>query len=131
MDGKDSADPGADHHFANESSWPADSQINDVNYFFANDRESTILSEFGWNLNPDRQGDRRMSSEEASEDMAGSRVFLAPESSGGGGGMQGSSSGGGGGGGLSAVSNPSASSSSNEDPAEKSTGSGGKPPDIP
>lgn len=102
-------------------------------YFFSNDRDSTILSEFGWNFHSDevnRTSEREQFGdldgigvdERSSSDLAGSLGL--PESSSSGlisscpaAAPVGSTS-----------NNPSVSSSSSEDPPEKSADSGGKPP---
>ncbi|KAG6712910.1 hypothetical protein I3842_05G124100 [Carya illinoinensis] len=132
MDEGDKSDPGPE--FTSNSSWSLGPDPDSV-YFFANDRESSILGEFGWNFQPDdpnRAGlhdgsdltegfgfqdheDSNKSSHRAlqSSDPA---LPVGSESKVGD---------------LTASSNPSVSSSSSEDPPEKSTGSGGKPPEIP
>ncbi|KAG2707022.1 hypothetical protein I3760_05G128400 [Carya illinoinensis] len=132
MDEGDKSDPGPE--FTSNSSWSLGPDPDSV-YFFANDRESSILGEFGWNFQPDdpnRAGlhdgsdltegfgfqdheDSNKSSHHAlqSSDPA---LPVGSESKVGD---------------LTASSNPSVSSSSSEDPPEKSTGSGGKPPEIP
>lgn len=53
MDDSDKLDPPTD--FSTESSWTlgADSDTMFNSFFQDRDRESTILSEFGWNLQPD------------------------------------------------------------------------------
>ncbi|KAK9276251.1 hypothetical protein L1049_005782 [Liquidambar formosana] len=136
-DDKDKPDPRTE--FSAESSWPLGADSESV-YFFGSDRESSILSEFGWNLQPDesyRSLDRIDEDDEERSGLAGSLGMLENSS------LQ--QQGGGGSsepavpigpiekarGGDTSTSNPSVSSSSSEDPAEKSTGSGGKPPEIP
>ncbi|OMO71974.1 DNA-binding WRKY [Corchorus olitorius] len=151
MEDKEGADPGGTE-FTSDSSWslpsgPVDSVSDGVNYFF--DRESSILSEFGWNLHPvDHQSHHdieRFAELDRAEscsrplDLAGnfsaSQSCAASAAAAGSGGGGGSSSGTASNPGLSAdvstSNNPSVSSSSSEDPPEKSTGSGGKPPEIP
>ncbi|KAJ9174185.1 hypothetical protein P3X46_017240 [Hevea brasiliensis] len=143
MDDAHNPDPGG--HFATDSNWNLGSDSDNVNYFFASDRESSILREFGWNLHPGHTSSEPGSFGDLDRIDAENLVF-APESSSG---LQGSVSGGGGGGGCDdqagmgrsesggaggadvSTSNPSVSSSSSEDPPDKSTGSGGKPPEIP
>ncbi|GKU99665.1 hypothetical protein SLEP1_g12476 [Rubroshorea leprosula] len=125
MEDKDAPDPGSE--FASGSSWTlAGADSDGVNYFL--DRESSILSEFGWNLNPDqadglgRFGDmERIERTDFTGDCGGSQgTGSAPAASNPGGSVD-----------LS-TSNPSVSSSSSEDQTEKSTaGSGVKPPQIP
>ncbi|KAF3431558.1 hypothetical protein FNV43_RR26289 [Rhamnella rubrinervis] len=130
MGDKEKADPGAE--FASDSSWTLGADSDSV-YFFSNDRDSSILSEFGWNFHPDevnRTSEREQfgdldgigGDERSSSDLAGSLGL--PESSSSGlvssfptAAPVGSTS-----------NNPSVSSSSSEDPPEKSADSGGKPP---
>ncbi|CAK7326178.1 unnamed protein product [Dovyalis caffra] len=127
MDDKDNPDPGTDE-FASDSSWSLVPGSDSVNYFFSSDRENSILSEFGWNLQPDEPSRftdiDRVEAEERS-DLAGN---LEIQRSSGAGPARSSV---GGGGDFSSSNYPSVSSSSSEDPPEKSTGSGGKPPEIP
>ncbi|KAJ9187400.1 hypothetical protein P3X46_002857 [Hevea brasiliensis] len=139
----DNPDPGG--HFATDSNWNLGPDSDNVNYFFARDRESSILCEFGWNLPPYHSssepscfGDFDRIDAEDTPDSAGNLGF-APKSSsalrgsvsgGHQAGTVGSGSGGGGGGDVS-TSNPSVSSSSSEDPPDKSASFGGKPPEIP
>lgn len=131
MDDKDKSDPASE--FGTDSSW---SPLADGVYFFPGDRESNILSEFGWNFqqdvsNRDRYGDLDLIVADERSDLAGSST---------GGGV----SGGGGTVGISepasasvrdgsssvttTSNNPSVSSSSSEDQPDKYTDSGGKPP---
>lgn len=131
MDDGDKSDPGTE--FTSDSSWPLGPDSDSI-YFFANERESSILCEFGWNLQP--EDPNRMVLDDGC-DLAGSFGFPDNHNN--------SSS-------SSALqssdqavpaeseckvgdptasSNPSVSSSSSDDPPEKSTGSGGKPPEIP
>uniref|UniRef100_A0A5B6ZA16 Putative WRKY transcription factor 57 n=1 Tax=Davidia involucrata TaxID=16924 RepID=A0A5B6ZA16_DAVIN len=136
MDDKDKVDPATEFSAA-ASSWPLGGDSDSV-YFFGNDRESSILSEFGWNLHPEtaegsggdtggfgdfdridvdeRSGlagnQQPQESSSAAQSCAGPAVQVGPT-------------------GDASTSNPSVSSSSSEDPPEKSTasgGSGGKPP---
>ncbi|PON52342.1 WRKY domain containing protein [Trema orientale] len=117
--------------FGSESSWThlgADSDdVDGVYLFSAGDRESSILSEFGWNFHqeyddqPSRaaaeaEPDERLGSLERSVDLAEGADFRSPEPE------TAAPIG------SSTSNNPSVSSSSSEDPPEKSTGSGGKPP---
>lgn len=106
--------------FTPESTWPLDS---DSAYFLTDDRDSTVLSEFGWNFNPDDP----IGAEERS-DLAGSTSTLVdqfPENSSSSSALRSSDP-------ApvlrSASTNQSVSSSSSGDPPERSTGSGGKPP---
>lgn len=125
-DGGEKSDLGPD--FAAESSW---TQLGgDGGFFFSSgDRESTILSEFGWSF-PAEEDEASLGA--AQHDRFGSldgtnaaafameeRSDLAAECSGGGAASDPVGS---------ASNNPSVSSSSSEDPPEKSTSSGGKPP---
>ncbi|KAA8529364.1 hypothetical protein F0562_033837 [Nyssa sinensis] len=131
MDDKDKVDPGTE--FSAVSSWPLGGDSDSV-YFFGNDRENSILSEFGWNLQTmegsggdaagfgefDRidvdessglAGNQQLPESSAAQ-CAGAAVQVSPV-------------------GDASTSNPSVSSSSSEDQPEKSTasgGSGGKPP---
>lgn len=120
-------DNGGDREYSSWNLSGADDS-DSVNYFLASDRESSILSEFGWNLQPDRtSGPLRLDQFEAEErprDLAGMNVgsFAATPESTSGGPLQGSAR---------SASNPSVSSSSSEDPTEKSTCSGAKPPEMP
>ncbi|KAJ6718363.1 WRKY TRANSCRIPTION FACTOR PROTEIN 1-RELATED [Salix purpurea] len=122
MDDKSNLDPGTE--LTSESSWTLGHDSDSVNYFFSNDRESSILSEFGWNLQPDEpsrfKGLDQVVEEERS-DLAGN---LEIQRSSGAGPVRSSGS-------VSTSNYPSVSSSSSEDPPEKSTDSGGKPPEIP
>ena len=115
---------GAGTEFGSESSWThlgADSD-DGVYFFSSGDKESSILSEFGWNFHqedqpisaavadePERHGNLERSSDlvEGGDFRSSEPEITAPIGS----------------------NNPSVSSSSSEDPPEKSTaGSGGKPP---
>ncbi|XVE85766.1 hypothetical protein DITRI_Ditri17bG0117400 [Diplodiscus trichospermus] len=138
MGDKEGADPGTE--FTSDTSWTlagSDSVSDSVNYFF--DRESGIvLSEFGWNLQPDHGEEMERFGEldraDTRHDLAGNfrgsqgcGSAAVADAGGSGSGMASNQ-------GMSAdvsTSNPSVSSSSSEDPPEKSTGSGGKPPEIP
>lgn len=118
MDDNGELDPSTE--FSPESSWT----LSDDVYFFGTDRESSILREFGWNLQPElRFGDFDRIVPELTQ---GARVSL-PESS--------TVSSAAQAGAVEKVGdasmlNQSVSSSSSEDPAEKSTdsGAGGKLP---
>ncbi|XP_022735300.1 probable WRKY transcription factor 57 [Durio zibethinus] len=134
MEDKEGADPGTE--FTSDSSWTLagpDSVSDSVNYFF--DRESIILSEFGWNLQPDHgdeierlaELDRTDTKPDLAGNFSGSHSCSASAA-----GVSGSGKASNPGGSADvSTSNPSVSSSSSEDPPEKSTGSGGKPPEIP
>lgn len=138
MDGEEKSDPATE--FASDSSWTTLGADSDSVYFFSNDRDSSILSEFGWNFQSDvanreaaegerfggggdldgivgRGGDER-------PERAGSLVSPPPpaETSGLGSSCPAAVPVG------STSNNPSVSSSSSEDPPEKSADSGGKPP---
>ncbi|GAV79208.1 WRKY domain-containing protein [Cephalotus follicularis] len=133
---KENPDPGTE--FNTDSSW-ALGGADSVNYLFDSHRDSTILTEFGWNLQPD-EPDRTHFAEldsinmDDTSDVAGNYVLL-PESSttttatstrgleSGSGVLFGDPTG--------STSNLSVSSSSTEDPPEKSTGSVEKPPQTP
>ncbi|KAE8663917.1 putative glycogen phosphorylase [Hibiscus syriacus] len=134
MEDKEGGNPGAE--FTSESSWTLseggpDSVSNGVYYFF--DRESSILSEFGWDLTPDHADEFGRFTELDRPDLAGNfsgsqncaaaddvaRCSVSGTASNPGGSADVSTS------------NPSGYSSSSEDLPEKSSGSGGKPPDIP
>ncbi|KAJ6312200.1 hypothetical protein OIU77_013862 [Salix suchowensis] len=122
MDDKSNLDPGTE--LTSESSWTLGHDSDSVNYFFSNDRESSILSEFGWNLQPDEPSRFKVLDqvvEEERSDLAGN---LEIQRSSGAGPARSSGS-------VSTSNYPSVSSSSSEDPPEKSTDSGGKPPEIP
>ncbi|XP_031269543.1 probable WRKY transcription factor 57 [Pistacia vera] len=122
------SDPGGTTVFSSDSSWTlAETDTDSVNYLFTTDRDSCILSEFGWNLNP--QNTRSVADERS--DFAGNDLgYTLPETA---------SSADLHAGPINPVasadvstSNPSVSSSSSEDQTtEKSTGSGVKPPEIP
>ncbi|XWS34171.1 hypothetical protein CRYUN_Cryun21dG0017500 [Craigia yunnanensis] len=137
MEDKEGVDPGTE--FTSDSSWTLagpDSVSDSVNYFF--DRESSILSEFGWNLQPDHaeeierfgELDRTDTRPDLAGKFRGSQSFGAAAVASGGGSGSGTAPNPGGSADVS-ISNPSVSSSSSEDRPEKSTGSGGKPPEIP
>ncbi|KAJ8761003.1 hypothetical protein K2173_022041 [Erythroxylum novogranatense] len=129
MDCKDEPDPEAE--FIPDSSWSLTPDSDTANYFFSGDRDNSILGEFGWNLQstdlePIQEEARGhlLRELESSGAMLGSPVAVggdpaAPVSSGGCGRD------------VSTSTQPSVSSSSSEDPPEKSTGSGGKSPEIP
>lgn len=120
MEDKAGADPRTEFT-SDSSSWSTLAEPDSAfNYFF--DRESSVLSEFGWNiLRPDHAEEIDRFGEIDGTDTTpaaacGSGSVTASNPSG------------------SAdvsTSNPSLSSSSSEDPTDKSTGSGGKPPEIP
>ncbi|XWS23111.1 hypothetical protein CRYUN_Cryun29cG0093300 [Craigia yunnanensis] len=137
MEDKEGVDPGTE--FTSDSSWTLagpDSVSDSVNYFF--DRDSSILSEFGWNLQPDHaeeierfvELDRTDTRPDLAGNFTGSQSCVAALAAGGGGSGSGTASNPDGSADVS-TSNPSVSSSSSEDPPEKSTDSGGKQPEIP
>ncbi|XP_015583825.2 probable WRKY transcription factor 57 [Ricinus communis] len=139
MDDKDNT--GDD--FVTDSTWTLGPDSDGVSYFFATERESSILSEFGWNLHtsePERLDELDPIQSQNTADLAGNLRF-APESSSSSSVLQGSVPTGrdtrtgtaipGSGGGDASTSNPSISSSSSEDPPDKSASSVGKPPEIP
>ncbi|MBA0631937.1 hypothetical protein Godav_000762, partial [Gossypium davidsonii] len=116
MEDKEGLDPaGTEFKSDSSSSWTLagpDSVSDSINYFF--DRESSILSEFGWNILQLDHADEierfgELDRTDASRGAASNPVGSAEVP----------------------TSNPSVSSSSSEDPPEKSTGFGGKPPEIP
>ncbi|KAL4319248.1 hypothetical protein GQ457_18G024680 [Hibiscus cannabinus] len=116
MEGKEGIDPaGTEFNSDSSSSWTlagSDSVSDSVNYFF--DKESSILSEFGWNiLQPDHADEFERSCGEA-----GGRGSCSGTASNLGGSAE------------VPTSNPSVTSSSSEDPPEKSTDIGVKPPEI-
>lgn len=140
MEDKEGGKPGTE--FSSESSWTfsgggPDSVSSSVNYFF--DKDSSILiSEFGWDLQSDHADDFGRFAEldrtdSARPELAGN--FIASQScaaadlvvrcS-----VSGKASNPGGPADV-LTTNPPVSSSSSEDLPEKSTGSGGKPPEIP
>ncbi|KAF5752066.1 WRKY transcription factor 57 [Tripterygium wilfordii] len=133
MDDADKPDPGGADQFSSDSSWTIVADTDSVNYFFSSDRESRILSEFGWNLQSEdtgRFGDLQRIEADESADLAGTLADL-PETncsrdlrSSDPAVLPGSSAG------DVSTSNPSVSSTSSEDRQEKSTGSGGKAHDI-
>ncbi|XP_059648789.1 probable WRKY transcription factor 57 [Cornus florida] len=137
MDDKDKLDPGMEFSAA-QSSWSTLGGGGDSDNFgfFGSYRESNVLSEFGWNLQPDTaEGsggeaagfgglDRIGAEDERSEDLAENQALM-PESSSA---VAPPVHTGLACGGDASMSNPSVSSSSSEDPPEKSTASGGKPP---
>ncbi|KAF8378770.1 hypothetical protein HHK36_030119 [Tetracentron sinense] len=118
--------------FPSDSSWTLGNQT-DNSYFFNSNQESSILSEFGWNYQP--ESDRNRENEGFSEfdqidldersDFAGSfqlpgnRSSQSPNPA-----VPTESVG-------VSSSNPSVSSSSSEELPEKSTESDGRPPEIP
>ncbi|XP_057493466.1 probable WRKY transcription factor 57 [Actinidia eriantha] len=125
MDDKERDDPEATELSA-ESSWKLGGDSDGAYFFGGSDRESSILSEFGWNFRPDETGFDRIG-----PDLEGNEEEkFCPESTTGspvvcGGGTAVGS----GPGGEASASNPSVSSSSSEDHPEKSTASGvNKPP---
>jgi hypothetical protein len=124
MDDTENPDPGTE--FTSESSWTLGPDSDRANCFFSNHRENSILSEFGWNLQSDEPArfmDLDPVEAEERSDLAGNIEIQR---------LQGASPAGSGGGADVSTSNyPSVSSSSSEDQPDKSTGSGGKPPEIP
>ncbi|CAK9186184.1 unnamed protein product [Ilex paraguariensis] len=128
MDEKDKVNPA--NEFSIQSSWGLGGDSDSVYSFFGNDRESTILNEFGWNLQtPDTAGSEAGGIREfdpiESELAGNSAVQSLPERDSAFQEVQtgiiekvGDAS----------ISNPSVSSSSSEDHPEKSTASGGKQP---
>ena len=144
MDEGDKSDPGTE--FASDSSWPLGPHDSDNVYFFANNNrggrrgedDTTILSEFGWNLRPESDDPNRIGGlDDDASDFT--RSFVFPDQNKDtttGSALQSSDpavpSGSESKAGEATTSNnPSVSSTSSEDPPEKSTGSGGKPPEIP
>ncbi|KAF5745435.1 hypothetical protein HS088_TW07G01019 [Tripterygium wilfordii] len=132
MDDADKPDPGGTG-INSDSSWTIGADVDRVNYFFPSDGESSILSEFGWNLqseNTERLGELQRIEADESSDLAGtvtelpqtnsSRDFWSSDMAL----LPGSYVG------EVSASNPSVSSSSSEDPPEKSAGSGGKAAEI-
>ncbi|GMI75321.1 WRKY DNA-binding protein 57 [Hibiscus trionum] len=129
--------------FTSDSSWALpggpDSVSDTFNYFF--DRESAILSEFEWNLQPDHTEEierfDQLDRTDTRPDLAGTFFSVSESFAGGGGGAASSCVSGSvtssnpGGSANVLISNPLMSSSSSEDLPEKSTGSGGKPSEIP
>jgi hypothetical protein len=141
MDDGDKSDPG--NEFASDSSWPLGPDSDNVYFFTSNDRnnDTTILSEFGWNIRPRNDDPNRIGLDDVSasaSDFATSLVLpdhnnnsnddsaaLQSSDAAGTAGSDGKV------GDATTSNNPSVSSTSSEDPPEKSTGSGGKPPEIP
>ncbi|XP_039032085.1 probable WRKY transcription factor 57 [Hibiscus syriacus] len=134
MEDQEGGDPLSEFTYC--SSWTLPDSLSDtVNYFF--DRESNILSDFEWNLQPADHTEviERFDELERTDtrpDLV--RTFNVSESFAGaiaayGSGSVTSSNPGGSVDVL--ISNPLVSSSSSEDRTEKSTGSGGKPSEIP
>ncbi|RVW42095.1 putative WRKY transcription factor 57 [Vitis vinifera] len=72
MDDNDNPDPGND--FSGDSSWTLGAESDSV-YFFGSDKESSILSEFGWNLQR-RRHTTGVSSRRGSVTWSGSRVQI-------------------------------------------------------
>ncbi|XP_065632641.1 probable WRKY transcription factor 57 [Quercus suber] len=140
MEEGDKSDPGTE--FASDSSWPLGPHDSDNVYFFANnDRggrrgedDTTILSEFGWNLRPENNDPNPIGGlDDDASDFTRSFVFPDQNKDTTGSALQSSDpavpSGSESKAGEATTSNnPSVSSTSSEDPPEKSTGSGGKPP---
>ena len=143
MEEGDKSDPGTE--FASDSSWPLGPHDSDNVYFFTNnDRggrgredDTTILSEFGWNLRPENDDPNPIGGlDDDASDFTRSLVFPDQNKDTTGSALQSSDpaipSGSESKAGEATTSNnPSVSSTSSEDPPEKSTGSGGKPPEIP
>ncbi|XP_057948876.1 probable WRKY transcription factor 57 [Malania oleifera] len=125
--------------FSAESGWPLCGD-SDGPYFFGSDRESSILSEFGWNIHPElppdpTDADRVYFDESSSlHDYAyndvvdGGATDTAPVAAAAAAPLVGSSEDIVG---DASTPNLSVSSSSSEDQPEKSTSSGGKPPETP
>ncbi|KAK8549972.1 hypothetical protein V6N13_055529 [Hibiscus sabdariffa] len=138
MEGKEGIDPaGTEFNSDSSSSWTlagSDSVSDSVNYFF--DKESSILSEFGWNiLQPDHADEFERFSEkldrtDTGPDLAGNFSGSSKNCGDAGGGSCSGTASNLGGPAEVPTSNPSVSSCSSEDPPEKSTDFGGKPPEI-
>ncbi|KAI3429191.1 WRKY domain-containing protein [Psidium guajava] len=139
MDDDEDGPPGSGSDFAGGSSWPHLGPDSDSVYFLDAGAESSILSEFGWNLHTDDEP--RAPADQRGGGGLGPAGFGSFDSAGassaggvgGGGGRFGSSdpsSAGGSVGGEASTSNASDSSAS-EDLPEKSASSGGKPPETP
>ncbi|KAK8522856.1 hypothetical protein V6N13_115803 [Hibiscus sabdariffa] len=135
MEDKEGLDPaGTEFKSDSSSSWTPtlagpDSASDGVNYFF--DRESSILSEFGWNiLQPDHADEFERFSELDRHDLAGDFSCSSKSCGVAGGSCSGTASNPGGSAEV-PTPNPSVSSSSSEDQPEKSTDFGGKQPEIP
>ncbi|KAJ4973461.1 hypothetical protein NE237_006635 [Protea cynaroides] len=128
---EDGSKPEQASEFSGNSSWESD-------YLFSSDRESSILSEFGWNLQQDtvvkdpETGGCFSSFDQIELDSHSQQsgcwnsqppCTVVPSGS-----VSGDKSSGG----VddASPSNPSVSSSSSDEPPEKSTGSDGKPPEI-
>ncbi|GFZ10889.1 WRKY DNA-binding protein 57 [Actinidia rufa] len=125
MDDRERVDPEATELSA-ESSWTLGGDSDGAYFFGGSDRESSILSEFGWNFRPEEtRFDRIVPDLEGNEEEK-----LLPDSvTGSAAASGGATAVGSGTGGDASASNPSVSSSSSEDQPEKSTASGGnKPP---
>ncbi|XP_044491031.1 probable WRKY transcription factor 57 isoform X2 [Mangifera indica] len=128
MDDNQKSDPGGTPVFSSDSSWTlAEPDSDSVNYLLNGDRDSSILTEFGWNFHPDSSRsfadersdflgndvDYALPQTASSVDLHAGPVISVPSAD-------------------VSTSNPSVSSSSSEDPkTEKSTASGVKPPEIP
>jgi len=115
MEDKDRAtsDPAADE-FAGDTSWTFAADGSDAAYLFSGDRERSILTEFGWNLEADQPN--RIGTDDGlwmpvQSSLTGSIEPATAASS--------------------RSNNQSVSSSSSEDQPEKSTVSDEKPPEIP
>ncbi|KAJ7953895.1 WRKY transcription factor protein [Quillaja saponaria] len=132
MEDKDKVShPATKTEFTSESNWGIGAEDSDsVNYFFSGDRDTNILSEFGWN--PQQEQANRIGGPDDRSDLAGSGSYwLFPQETSGFSGLiepvdkttaEASAS---------TSNNPSVSSSSSDDPPEKSTGSIEKPAEIP
>ncbi|OIW02171.1 hypothetical protein TanjilG_02395 [Lupinus angustifolius] len=109
--------PATTAEFAGDSSWPLGADDSDGSYFYSVDRNSSILSDFGWNLEPVQSN--RIGSDgdglwvPAHPDLTGSVEPIGTAAA------VGTSS---------RSNNQSVSTSSSEDPPEKSTVSDEKPP---
>ncbi|CAL5354986.1 unnamed protein product [Camellia sinensis] len=115
MDENDRVDPGITDLSA-ESSWSFGGDSESVYLFGGSDRESSILSEFGWNLRPEAGSFSHFDRIGMEEDLAGNdqpKSTCSTSTTGGGGTV------------VQATSNRSMSSSSSEDLPEKSTESDG------
>ena len=131
MEGKDnkaSSDPAAvatTAEFTSNSSWALGADDSDGAYFFSGGRESSILSEFGWNFEP--QQPNRIGTDGRSDlagGVGGAGLWIPSHSASAGSTEPADKA-------ASTSNNQSVSSSSSEDLPEKSTGSDGKPPEIP
>lgn len=122
-DKKTSSDPASPKttEFTPQSRCILGADDSDAVYLFCGDRESSVLSEFGWNFEPEQPN--RTGTDDMPDLAGGGGLWISPHSATAGLSVEVA--------GKSASNNQSISLSSSEDLPERSTGSDGNPPETP